>query len=82
MNDDLAASALRGVSPLVGLEPGEILSTAQTSALINVPVTTLRWWRHVGGIGPRSFKLGPRKVAYRRSDVLAWLEAQYAGPAA
>lgn len=40
--------------------------------------STLRWWRHEGkGVGPRSFVLGKRKVVYKRTDVIAWLEAQY-----
>lgn len=39
---------------------------------------TLRWWRHEGrGNGPKSFKLGARKVVYKKSDVDAWLMAQY-----
>lgn len=58
------------------LEHEQILTTAETSDLISVPVATLRYWRHVGA-GPRSFRLGGRKVAYKKSDVLAWLDAQY-----
>ncbi|MBN9105487.1 MAG: hypothetical protein J0I14_10830 [Propionibacteriaceae bacterium] len=37
---------------------------------------TLRWWR-VQGYGPKFFKVGKR-VFYRRTDVQAWLDAQYA----
>nr|WP_255525346.1 helix-turn-helix domain-containing protein [Mycolicibacterium sp. BK634] len=33
---------------------------------------TLRYWRSVGGCGPRSFKLG-RRVLYRRADVEQWI---------
>ena len=54
----------------------DILTTAETSGLINTPEATLRWWRHQG-TGPRAFKLGARKVMYRRADVLAWLDRQY-----
>jgi predicted DNA-binding transcriptional regulator AlpA len=53
-----------------------ILNTTEVSALTRVPIATLRWWRHQG-LGPRSFKLGPRKVMYKEADVLAWLEQQY-----
>ena len=53
------------------------LTTNEVGALINVPVATLRWWRH-NGTGPKGSKLGARKVMYRRADVEAWLEAQYA----
>lgn len=58
------------------MEDDEILFTPQVSRRTGVPEATLRYWRHQG-IGPRSFKLGPRKVAYRKSDLNAWLEAQY-----
>jgi predicted DNA-binding transcriptional regulator AlpA len=44
-----------------------------------VPLDTLRYWRHIGK-GPKSFKLGNR-VVYKRSDVEAWIEAQYAAAA-
>jgi predicted DNA-binding transcriptional regulator AlpA len=53
-----------------------ILDTDEVSRLLSVPIPTLRWWRHQG-MGPKSFKLGPRKVMYKESDVLAWIEEQY-----
>jgi predicted DNA-binding transcriptional regulator AlpA len=53
-----------------------ILNTSEVSRITNVPIATLRWWRHQG-MGPRSFRLGPRKVMYRESDVQAWLDQQY-----
>ena len=55
----------------------QILNTSEVSRITNVPIATLRWWRHQG-MGPRSFKLGPRKVMYKLSDVNDWLESQYA----
>lgn len=58
------------------MEVDQLLTTAQTADLLNTPVATLRWWRHQG-VGPKAFRLGARKVMYRRSDVLKWLEAQY-----
>ena len=54
----------------------QLLTTAQTSELLNVPVATLRWWRHQG-VGPHAFRIGTRKVMYRRVDVIAWLDQQY-----
>ena len=60
------------------MEADQLLTTAEAAELLHTPVATLRWWRHQG-TGPRAFKLGARKVMYRRSDVLAWLEQQYAG---
>jgi predicted DNA-binding transcriptional regulator AlpA len=53
-----------------------ILNTAEVSGVTRAPVPTLRWWRHKG-IGPRWFRVGPRKVFYKESDVLAWMEEQY-----
>ncbi|MGA4670448.1 helix-turn-helix transcriptional regulator [Propionibacteriaceae bacterium Y1923] len=58
-------------------QPTDILTTDQVSTMTNIPPATLRYWRHIGE-GPKSFKLGRRKVMYRRVDVLAWLEQQYA----
>lgn len=56
---------------------GHLLNSAEVAQLIRVPEATLRYWRHVG-IGPRSFKMGPRRVLYRAADVDAWVAAQYA----
>ena len=60
------------------MEADQLLNTKQAAELLNVPVGTLRWWRHLGDAGPKSFTLGSRKVMYRRSDVIAWIERQYA----
>lgn len=54
----------------------EYMTTAELAALVRTPVETVRYWRHVGR-GPRSFKVG-RRVLYRRADVQAWLDEQYA----
>lgn len=54
----------------------QLLTTAEAAELLHTPVATLRWWRH-NGTGPKAFRLGARKVMYRRSDVLAWLQEQY-----
>jgi hypothetical protein len=37
-----------------------------------VPYDTLRWWRYKR-IGPRFVRIGTRKVAYRRSDLDAFI---------
>lgn len=53
-----------------------LLNTVQTSERLgDIPVATLRWWRHVG-LGPKSFKVG-RRVMYREEDVETWLDEQY-----
>lgn len=57
-----------------------LLTTTEAAEALHTPVATLRYWRHIGA-GPKSFKLGPRRVMYRRDDVEQWLEEQYnAGP--
>lgn len=58
-------------------EEDPMLSTREVSRLIGVPENTLRWWRYCG-MGPRSFRRGPRRVVYRRSVVLEWLARQEA----
>jgi hypothetical protein len=55
---------------------GGLLTSAEVASLIRVPHATLRYWRHIG-IGPRSFKMGPKRVLYREEDVLAWVVDQY-----
>jgi hypothetical protein len=51
----------------------ELLDAKQVSAMIGVPVGTLRYWRH-SDIGPASFTLG-RRVVYRRDEVLRWISS-------
>ena len=53
-----------------------ILTLAETNEKTRVPVATLRYWRHLGNQGPRSFRLGGR-VVYKESDVDAWIDEQY-----
>jgi len=51
--------------------PDDLLTTAEVAHIMRAPVSTLRYWRHLG-TGPHSFRLG-RRVVYRRADVSAWL---------
>ncbi len=53
----------------------KLLRVPDVSALTGIPEATLRFWRHEG-TGPQSAKLG-RRVVYRESDVLAWIDAQF-----
>lgn len=55
----------------------ELLTTAEVADQLRIPPATLRYWRHVGDIGPASFRLG-RRVVYRRDVVEAWIAAQEA----
>jgi predicted DNA-binding transcriptional regulator AlpA len=53
-----------------------LLSISDVAAMVpKMSENTLRWYRHVGR-GPRSFKIG-RRIFYRQSDVLAWIEEHY-----
>jgi predicted DNA-binding transcriptional regulator AlpA len=58
------------------MEVEQLLTTKQTAELLNVPVATLRWWRHEN-TGPKAFCLGRRKVMYKLSDITAWLDERY-----
>jgi predicted DNA-binding transcriptional regulator AlpA len=52
----------------------DYLSSTRLQQLTGIPASTWRYWA-INGVGPRSFKLGRRRV-WRRSDVLAWIEQQ------
>lgn len=49
----------------------ELLTTAEVAQICRAPVSTVRYWRHIG-FGPVSFRLG-RRVVYRRADVARWI---------
>ena len=51
----------------------ELLSADQAAATIDVTSGTLSVWRSTGRYGIPFIKIG-RKVRYRKSDLLAWLE--------
>jgi DNA-binding transcriptional MerR regulator len=50
-----------------------LMTLAEVAEATRVAPGTLRYWRHIGGRGPRSFKPG-RRVVYMEADVIAWLE--------
>lgn len=53
-----------------------LLLTSEVAEMTRLPEATIRWFRHAGK-GPASAKLG-RRVVYRESDVLRWIDAQFA----
>jgi predicted DNA-binding transcriptional regulator AlpA len=55
----------------------DIMLLAEVAELTRLPQATLRFYRHRGYGGPRSFKLGDR-VVFKRSDVEQWIAAEYA----
>jgi predicted DNA-binding transcriptional regulator AlpA len=52
-----------------------LLSEKQLQDILGVGFQTLKRWRQAGA-GPPYIALGPRRLAYRPSDVKAWLEAR------
>ncbi len=56
----------------------EFLTVKQLAELLQVPVSTIYRWRHLGE-GPRGIRVSGRHVRYRRSGVEAFL-AERADP--
>ena len=57
----------------------EFLDSLDLEEMTGTKASTWRYWAHLNPPqGPRSFKLGRRRL-YRRSDVLAWIAEQEAG---
>ena len=55
-----------------GVEP--MLTTDEVAEICRTNASTVRNWRH-RGLGPPGFRAGKR-VLYRQSDVVAWLDEQ------
>jgi DNA-binding transcriptional MerR regulator len=54
----------------------DIMLLAEVAEMTRLPPATLRFYRHRGYGGPKSFKLGDR-VCYKRADVMPWIQDQY-----
>jgi hypothetical protein len=54
----------------------QFLTPAELAAELRRPLATIRFWRATG-TGPRGALIGNR-VLYKRADVEAWIESQYA----
>lgn len=54
----------------------EYLDSVDLERLTGTAASTWRYWAHIG-TGPRSFKLGRRRV-WRKAEVLRWLAEQEA----
>jgi excisionase family DNA binding protein len=54
--------------------PERLMTLAELSELLGVPISTLYAWR-CRGEGPAGYRIG-RHVRYRRSVVEAWIEGQ------
>lgn len=53
-----------------------LLLMSEVSELTGIPVETLRTWRK-NQQGPKAARIGKR-VMYRRADVEAWIDQQFA----
>jgi hypothetical protein len=53
------------------------LTTPQASEWLGLPEATLRWYRHRGDRGPRSYQLGSR-IFYDLVDLEQWEQEQKA----
>ncbi len=58
------------------LREKQVLSTV-------APVHRTTWWRWVkAGTAPKPVKIGPRTVAWRRTDLERWQRGEWAAPSA
>jgi predicted DNA-binding transcriptional regulator AlpA len=55
----------------------ELLTMPEVAELTRLPIATLRWYRATGQGGPKSGKVGGRRVMYRRADVEAWIQSAF-----
>ncbi len=55
------------------IQPGDLLTEAETAETLHVAIRTLRNWRALRK-GPRFRKIGQRLVRYHRADVAAFAE--------
>lgn len=65
--------------PAAALATAQLLRIEHVAEITGISIETLRRWRRDWDRdhqGPPSFRLGGR-VAYKRTDVEAWIEQQY-----
>lgn len=55
--------------------PHQLMTVPEVAEYLRIAPATLRWWRHSGEGGPRSFNIG-RRVMYSRAEVEQWLAEQ------
>lgn len=75
----LPGSRRSGRGTLVRMQPTTArLSTRQAAEYLGISEDTLRWWRHRGDRGPRSYALSARHVVYDLADLDAWADQRKA----
>jgi len=50
----------------------DIMNSAEAMEFLKVPKSSFERWR-ANGHGPAFIRIGPRRIAYRRGDLEAWL---------
>lgn len=60
-----------------GVQPPRRLNTEQAAEWLCLPSATLRWYRHKGDRGPKSYVLGSR-VMYDMTELISWEAGQKA----
>ena len=73
VSQSVRASNVRAMQPTTTR-----LSTQQAAEYLGIPEATLRWFRHKGDRGPRSYALTARHVVYDLDDLQSWADAQKA----
>jgi hypothetical protein len=63
------------------LDPDALLTTAQAAALLNSTEAALHARRHRGG-GPMFVRVSPRRIRYRKCDLVRWVEQRLTEPSA
>lgn len=53
-----------------------LIGIDEVAEMVGVSTSTVRYWRQMG-TGPASARIG-RQVKYRKDDVEAWINAQFA----
>ena len=56
--------------------PDELLTTEQAAEIVSLSVSSLNQYRCKGEGGPTYLRLG-RKIRYRESDLIAWMNSRY-----
>jgi excisionase family DNA binding protein len=62
-----------------GTDPDSLVTEVQAAKFLNISIRTLQAWR-IKLAGPRFVRVG-RAIRYRRSDLIAWIEANIVGQA-
>jgi excisionase family DNA binding protein len=74
MRHEMAIPRTRRAQVMNEVVDERLMTIAELSTMLGVPIDTLYGWRHRGE-GPKGYRVG-RHVRHRRSSVEAWLEEQ------